>query len=294
MYIILKFAMFILSRLSIKNVQRIGSAVGTIAWHIMPQRRKVAVINARIIGAKDPIKTAKESFKHSFMSYLETSQISNIDKEFIDKYVTIENERYYKELREKGQNFAFVSAHMGSWDLVTAAISRMLDFKILIVGRESENKALNRIIEEHRTNENIVYMMNKGYINKVKEYEDKGYVTGSLLDHSTTASESIIAPFFGLNVRTLAGIPALCAKKKIPLLPAYLLRTENGFRAVIHPPIYPNSSLKPKERILDLCTRMNKDFENIIKEAPEQWYLLHKRFKKVEEPDGTISERIYR
>ncbi len=275
-------------------VQTIGKCVGNLAWVLLKDRRRVAIINAGIIGVADPVKTAKESFRQTFMSYLETAYIHKVDQKFIDRYVTCEGKEHYDKLIADGQKYIFVSAHIGSWDLNAAVTSTAYKFKALIVGRENNSQAINKIIENKRTSGNIVYVHQQGYLEMLAKYEKEGYVSGSLLDHSTTQSDSLIAPFFNLRVPTLAGVAAVCARKKIPMLPCYLIRKEHGFHIVTHAPIYPNPDLKPKERILDILVRMNQEYETIIKKYPEQWYLLHRRFKKVEEPDGTISHRIYR
>jgi KDO2-lipid IV(A) lauroyltransferase len=55
----------------------------------------------------------------------------------------------------------------------------------------------------------------------------------------------------------------------------------------------PDHSLRPKERIYDIALRINKAFEEVIRENPEQWYLLHKRFKKTEDENGKVSRSFY-
>jgi KDO2-lipid IV(A) lauroyltransferase len=264
----------------------VAAVCGVLAWHILRKRRNVAVKNAEIIGVADPELCAKNSFRHTFKSYLETAYIRRIDQNFLDKYVTCEGKEHYDALRQNNIPFVFINAHMGSWDLSVPVITARYGFKGLAVGREMNSRALNRILEEERSGEQVVYVTEKGYIEKVAEYEKQGYVTGSLLDHAITMSNSVTAPFFGLKVRTAAGIAAICARKKMPMLPSYLIRTKKGFHIVTHSPIYPDTTLKPKERIEDLAARMNSEFEKIIREYPDQWYLLHRRFKKVIGDDG--------
>jgi KDO2-lipid IV(A) lauroyltransferase len=298
MYWLFRGLIFIFSKLPLKFLQSFAGGVGAIAWYILPERRRIAKINAHIItqGIEniDSDKIAKKSFRHTFMSYFETAYIHNVDAAFLDKYVKCEGKEHYDKLVANDEKFLFINAHIGAWDLSSIVVSKLYGFKGLIVGRESKNKTLNRLLDDLRNTQELDYVTEQGYLERVAEYEKQGYVTGSLLDHGTTRGNSIIAPFFGYRVPTIAGIAAVSARKKIPMLPTYLIRTETGFLIVTHPPIYPNSELKPKDRILDLVTRMNAEFEVIIRKYPEQWYLLHKRFKRVEGTDGEISNSIYR
>ena len=51
---------------------------------------------------------------------------------------------------------------------------------------------------------------------------------------------------------------------------------------------------KAKERIIKIAEDINKVYEEVFKEYPEQWYLIHRRFKRVELEDGTMSYHIYK
>jgi KDO2-lipid IV(A) lauroyltransferase len=282
--------------MSLGALQRFAGGVGTLAWYLLKERRQVAKVNAKIVTlSADSDKIAKESFRQTFMAYFETAYVQNVDQDFIDKYVTVEGFENYKKIQDEGKMFSLISAHIGSWDLSSPITQHVCGFKLLVVGRESNNKALNRLLDDIRNMGDIEYATQKGFLEKAAQYDRVGCAIGSILDHGTTKGDSVVAPFFGYRVPTLAGIAALSARKKIPMLPTYLIRTKTGFKLIMHPPIYPNQELKAKDRITDLVTRMNIDFESIIKEYPEQWYLLHKRFKRLEEADGTItSNRLYR
>ncbi|MDR2870768.1 MAG: hypothetical protein LBV04_09985 [Deferribacteraceae bacterium] len=296
MYWLLKGLTAFLHKLSLPNVQKFGAFIGLLAWYTMPGRRKVAKINAEVVGAADPAKTAKESFKHSFTSFLETVFIGIVDQQFIDKYVTIEDKHYYDDLVAQGQSFAFVSGHIGSWDLVSPVATLAWDMKLITVGRMTNSKGMNRFIDDLRNaTDRIVYIQQFGYLEKLNDYVSRGYIPGSLLDHIGTPRDSFFAPFFGMEVETLAGMAVFCARRKIPMLPCYLLRTANGFVLRPSKPIWPDRDLKPKERIHDLLVKMNQEFEKIIKEHPEQWFLMHRRFKRIKkDADGKTSSSLYR
>lgn len=294
MYWLAKFFLFVVGSCPVHLLWKIGGAIGTVAWYVLPSRRRVAIINAEIIGVKDPVKTAKESFKHTFISYIEVAYMNKITDKFIKKYVVSEGKENYDKLVQNDKKFVFVSGHMGAWDLNAQIATTMYNFKALIVGRKPKSKLINRLLLEGRNSDSVKYMTEEGYVGEAQKIEHDGYYTGALLDHSTTMSNSVIAPFFGLRVPTLSSAAVICVRKKIPFLPNYVVRSNKGYHIICRPPVYPNESLKVRDRVLDLVTRMNQEYEWIIRQHPEQWYLLHKRFKKVEEADGTISMRIYR
>jgi KDO2-lipid IV(A) lauroyltransferase len=284
--------MLLLSKRPIANVQKLGRFLGRLFWRLSRSRRNVAIINAQIIGAADPIKTAKLSFEHTFCTYLESSYTHKVDREFIERYVAYEGKQHYDNLIEKGERFAILTAHLGSWELAAQVIPTLYGFKALVAGRAAKIHSVEKAIRWMRNVGSVVYISDR-YIEKLSEYERRGYYSASLLDHGGTASDSVLAPFFGYKVYTLAGLCAMCVRRKIPMLPCYLLRTENGFKAITHPPIYPEKvEGDRKSRITMMAAQVNREYEKIIQQFPEQWYLLHRRFKRIEE-NGKISKRIY-
>ena len=293
MYWLLKGILFFLGLLPYKIVSAIGFCLGSLAWYLLPSRRKVAIINAGIVGAQNPVKTAKLSFKHSFASYLELALLHKIDKDFVRNSVRTEGTDHVENLIGRGESFYLVGAHLGAWDLSTFVVSTLFDCKILVVGRSGSSKAIDRLLEDMRNTGKVTYLPDKGFINKVGEYLAQGCIPGSLLDHSTSASDSVNVPFFGLKVPTLAAVSAYCVRKKIPMLPVYLLREKEKLTFIAHPPLYPDETLKGRERITDLTARMNLEFERVIRQYPEQWYLLHKRFKKVKNEQGETVKNMY-
>jgi KDO2-lipid IV(A) lauroyltransferase len=275
-------------------VQAIGRFTGRLAWHVLRNRRKVAIINAEIVGVPDPIGTAKASFEHTLCSYLESSYTRKIDKAFLEKYVACEGKEHYDALVGKGERFAILTAHIGSWELAAQVVPALYGFKALVAGRAAKNPGVERVIEYMRNVNNVVYISKERYIEKLSEYEKMGYYSASLLDHGGTPGDSVLAPFFGYRVFTLAGLCAMCVRRRIPMLPCYLVRTRKGFNVITHPPVYPPDAGDRKSRIAMMAAKVNKEYEAIIREYPEQWYLVHRRFKRVEAEDGTIDKSIYR
>ncbi|MDR2401258.1 MAG: hypothetical protein LBD73_06370 [Deferribacteraceae bacterium] len=294
LYYILKGLLIFFSKRPLEKVQRTGRILGCFLWHILKNRRKVAIVNARIIGAEDPARTAKLSFEHTFSSYLEASYTHNINAEFIRKYVTCEGREYYDKLVKTGEHFAILTAHMGSWELAAQVVPTLYGFKALVAGRAAKNRSVERAIEYMRNVGNVVYIGGDGYIEKLSEYEKKGYYSASLLDHGGTPGDSVLAPFFGYKVFTLAGLCAMCVRRKMPMLPCYLVRTASGFKVITRPPVYPAQGGDRKNKIANMAALVNREYEKIIREYPEQWYLIHRRFKRVAGDDGKILTDMYK
>jgi len=230
----------------------------------------------------------KSSFRHSFATYAESLYSHRIDEKFLE---SIELENPHNVVVDRA--VFIVSGHIGCWELAPNAIVHKMNTKGAIIGRRLKNDKLDAFITQQRTGENIAYLHHRNIADRIPHILEDGYSIGALLDHSATLRDSMFVPFFGLSTTFIKGLPMIAVRKDVPFLPAFLIRTEKSFKLVVYPMIYPDKSLKPKERIYDMALRTNQVYEDIIRKYPDQWYLIHKRFKKTLDKDGNVTECSY-
>lgn len=295
-YWLVKPLVWILCKLPLKWLHGIGRFLGAAVWAISKERRRIATINAKIIGAENPEKVARKSFDYTFMAYMENFYAHNITDEFFNKNVTVTGIENYHEVMRLNNNYTILAGgHFGTWGLFPCLFTKIGNCKLVTIGRASKNKAIDKIMAELRTFDNIAYLTHRGALEKLPHYMNEGYLLGVYLDHTATPKDCINVPFFGYKTPTIAGIYAMAARKNLPILPMFpRFKEEGGYEIIILPAIYPDKTLKAKARIEKLATDMNGIYEQIFSKYPEQWYLIHRRFKRVEEADGTLSDRVYR
>lgn len=294
-YWLLKPLLFLLTHSPRGLLQGIGKILAFIVWHVSKERRHVAIKNAEILGAKDPVKTARKSFDYTFMAYLEMFYAPNIDKKFVEKYVTLEGYELYENLRKEREDIVFIGGHFGIWSMIATVVHQKTGLKFITVGRSTKNKAFDKILDELRTFEGVKYVTHRGAMEKVSAYFAEGYHPGVYIDHIAQPKDCINADFCGYKVPVIAGIPALCARKNYPILFFFGLYEGNKkIKIIMDGPVFPDKSLNPKDRILKLAEDINKIYEKIYRKYPEQWYLIHRRFKRIEMPDGSIYHDIYK
>lgn len=291
MHLLIKFFYFILGGRSLSFLRHIGSFLGTVFWYILPERRRTAIINAEIIGADDPVKCARESFRHTFMSYLEAFCIGKVDKKFIEKYIKITS-RCEKPDLTTGE--IIISAHFGSWELAVPVLAAFSPLKIGLLARKMKNEKLDEFVKSQRGFcDKLVYLHHRDCAESINRLLAENAHIAALLDHASTEKDSVFVPFFGINTTFNKGLPLIAVRRNIPIRPAFMKRTKEGAELIFLEQILPDNSLKPKERIYDIALKINKAFEEVIRQNPEQWYLLHKRFKKTEDENGKVSRSFY-
>lgn len=294
LYYILKPLVIILNHTPRKVLHGIAKFMAFSLWHLSKDRRHVAVTNAKILGAKDPYKTARKSFDYTFMAYLDIFYAHRIGDDYIKNHVTIEGRQIYDKVKNEDNKFVFVGGHFGTWSLLATIVPQALDTQVITIGRSTKNAALDKILDELRTFERVKYVTHRGAMEKLSSYINEGCIPGVYIDHTATEKDCINADFCGYKVPVIAGIPALCARKNYPIV--FFFGLYDGFdtKVILKGPVYPDKNLKPKERIIKIAEDINKVYEEVFKQYPEQWYLIHRRFKRVELEDGTMSDHVYK
>ena len=106
-----------------------------------------------------------------------------------------------------------------------------------------------------------------------------------LPDVSGRRRDSIFVPFFGIPTATVTAIPRLARATGAVLVPCItrMLPGEQGYRVEIGAPWtdYPTADLDAD------VARINACIEAAVRTMPEQYFWVHRRFKK--QPDGARS-----
>ena len=294
LYYILKPLVILLNHTPRKVLHGMAKFMAFCLWYLSKDRRHVAVTNAKILGAKDPYKTARKSFDYTFMAYLDIFYAHRIGDDYIKNHVTIEGRQIYDKVKNEDNKFVFVGGHFGTWSLLATIVPQALDTQVITIGRSTKNAALDKILDELRTFDRVKYVTHRGAMEKLSSYINEGCIPGVYIDHTATAKDCINVDFCGYKVPVIAGIPALCARKNYPIVFFFGLYDGLNTKVILKGPVYPDKTLKPKERIIKIAEDINKVYEEVFKQYPEQWYLIHRRFKRVELEDGTMSDHVYK
>jgi KDO2-lipid IV(A) lauroyltransferase len=180
-----------------------------------------------------------------FRLYEPESRVEVVGAEHVDR------------LREDGKTGIFFSAHIGNWELASlGATQRGLPLTRIY-------RAPNNPLKGAEGARRALAVMRAG-----------GHL-GMLVDQKM--NDGIAAPFFGRPAMTAPALAQLALKFDCPVVPAKVERLEGcHFRLTIYPPLAVEKS--GERDVLALMTRVNSIIEGWIRERPEQWLWLHRRW----------------
>lgn len=186
-----------------------------------------------------------------------------------------------KLLREKGG--VLVSGHIGNWELLLGMRVLFEDFPpTVFLAEQIPHGAINDVLKKLRSHGSVQTAFRKGGARAVISVVAQGGTGAILIDRNVRRQlGGVYAPFMGLDARTSPLAAYIALRHDVPVFPVFCLPAENNrYRLWIGPNLV--EDLPPGEmdaRKLELLTRINAVFEDVIRAKPELWNWTLKRWK---------------
>ena len=275
--------------LPMKWALKAGEQIGLFVFSAWKSRRKIAVENLSKIISAGQIKTSdpaeqiiRANFRNFGRSLAEVIKIYyGFGKPLIDA-VVMEGVEHFHTAKEKGKGVIFITGHCGNWELM--ALTTGLRFSdVSIVARPIDNPYLNKFIERVRKKYGNSIIYKKGALKPIMQTLKKNGIVGILMDQSVLSNEGYVIDFLGRGAWTTK-MPALLARKtNAPVLPAFIHRTHNGHRMIIHPEVELSRNEDAEKAVREDTIKFSGFIEGYIKEHPTEWLWIHRRWKRVKE-----------
>ncbi len=186
-------------------------------------------------------------------------------------------ENYLAMLYHDGPVVVF-SAHLGNFEIMPLWSAR-IGMPVAVVVRVPNNPIVARLIGFIRRGHGELLPKGLDGAIRTKKIMESGGRIGMLVDQKQ--NRGIEVPFFGLPAMTPTAAAKLAIRYDCPIYGAWVERTRGAhFRVHITPALEKPSDGTEPERIRELTARVNEEMEKWIRQAPEQWLWLHRRWPK--------------
>lgn len=198
------------------------------------------------------------------------------------KNLIIERQEILTEAKKYGKPLIFISAHIGNWE-VLPFVAQQFGLAYAGVYRPANNRFVDRLFQRSRGSEKTVFIpKGKQGTRQMLTQLRQGKNVGMLIDQRLSHQGSRL-PFLG-HETTVTTTPAeLCLRFNALLIPACAIRQENGsIKVIIEPPLYPTDVPKGLDHtaaVQWLTVALNAFVEDWIRQYPEQWLWLHRRWR---------------
>ncbi|WP_124949656.1 LpxL/LpxP family acyltransferase [Sulfuriferula thiophila] len=273
------FILWLIHWLPLALQARIGNALGMLLYHLAAKRRKIGAINLSLCFPEWPQAQRDNVLQRHFQAMtraaIEHGELWWSDRKRINKIVRIEGLAHFQA--EYGQPLILLAPHFIGLDMGGVRISTEYAPLVSMYSR-LKNPLFDQLMLHARTRfgQSKLISRHDGVRPLIREMK-LGAPLYYLPDQDFGAKDALFVPFFGVPTATVNALPRIAKLAHAKVMPAVTRQLPDGQGYVIQ--FYPPWDNFPSDDMTADVTRMNAFIEERVREMPEQYFWLHKRFK---------------
>lgn len=287
---LLVMVLYGLSQLPMPAKQRLGARLGKLAKAGAPARSKVALQNIQAcfpeLNAQQQQQLVEDTYVASARGFLETIHAWWGDvTPYVDN-LTVTGRAHLREAQSRGQGILLIGGHYSIYDFALPLIAHQVDTPGYMY-RPNDNPVIDRMIEKGRRRHCGIQGFSKREIRDMIAYLQRGGEVWYACDQDFGRRRcELFVPFFGMPAGCITTPSWIARESGASVLCVSHLRHPDGQYEIAFSPIQEGFGQDARQD----AEAWNGFLEASIRQHPDQYLWLHKRFKT--RPKGTSS--IYR
>jgi KDO2-lipid IV(A) lauroyltransferase len=272
------FLVWLLHFLPLSLLAHLGQGLGMLLYVLGRERRRVARTNLRLcfpeLAESAREKLLRRHFRAFGRSFLERGYLWWSSEPRIKRLVRIEGVEHWLAVRDRP--VIWFAPHFIGLDMGGSRLS--IEASAASMYSAQKNPVFDRLLLRGRTRFNTQRLLSRqdgvrGVIRVLRE----GIPFYYLPDMDFGPRDSIFVPFFGVPAATITGLARMAKLGRAAVVPVVTRQLPGGEGYALR--FYPAWGDFPSEDVESDTRRMNQFIEARVREMPEQYFWLHKRFK---------------
>lgn len=256
--------------------------LGWLAASMIGFRRKVALENLRHsfpeLNKAQLISIYKRCWQHFARVGAELARLPRVDKSFINKNIDLSSQVVLREAIDEGKGVIVVSGHFGNWEWMGGMMAK-IGYPITYVVTDQSNPLVDEWIDRMRISVGIEIIRRKDAIRGVLTTLKKGRVVAILCDQDA-GKTGAFTEFFGRPASTPRGPALFHLRTQAPMVFSCCPREASGkYRLITERMSFPDLNGDREHDEHAIMQQITTRLEKAVREYPEQWLWLHRRWK---------------
>jgi Kdo2-lipid IVA lauroyltransferase/acyltransferase len=220
---------------------------------------------------------------------VEFTHFPELNKANISQHVVHDGLENYLEGLRRGRGVIFMTAHFGAWEMSSFAHA-LYGYPLKFIVRPIDNPRVEQLISNYRTLSGNIPIQRRQAAREILKALRRNEAVGILFDQNTTRGEGVFADFFGIPAATTPAIALFALRSGAAVIPGFLIWDENlkKHRLRLDPPVELIDTGDLSHDVLENTTRFNKILETYVRQYPDQWLWIHRRWKTRPEGEPSI------
>ena len=213
------------------------------------------------------------------MSQFRKTTPANIER-IVDFALDEETQALYRRVKEEKRGVLITTGHLGNWELLVFAFAALHE-PISYLARPLDNPLIENLTVRIRTRFGNTPINKSNSAMAAVKLLRKGGILGVLADVNAHPKEGVFVPFFGVDACTSAGPAMLALRTDAWIVPFFCVydHQEKRYKIVRGDILEPVKTGDRERDILETTRLYTAEIERIIRQYPDQWLWIHKRWK---------------
>lgn len=273
-------ALRLISMLPLPLIALIGYGLGELSYLFFVSRREVAQRNIKAcfpeLDTRERHRLARRHFHALGQAMLSTATAWFASANRLRRMVKIRNVEVLQQAYQSNKNIILLIPHFISVEIGGVYLS--IDYKMVDIYQRLRSELFDVIAYRQRGRFKCEMVeMREGLRGAIREVR-KGALLHYVPDQDTGLANGAFVRFFGIQAATMTTLGRLADISSALVIPCYTrqLSWGRGYEVNFQPPMENFPTGKGPEAD---ARRMNEVIEAAIREVPEQYFWVHKRFK---------------
>lgn len=265
---------------------RFGPWLGRLGFQLDRRHRRVAIANLQVafpeLDHRQLRRLARGSFESFGSAIVESIAMSMVDRDQLLHRCEVEGWHHLEAAEASDRGVMLITAHLGNWEALAQCLA-VRGKPLSFVARPLDNPLIEHDLRQARErfgNQTIPKRSAARYMMRVLRQHGR---VGILIDQRVHPNEGEAYPFFGRPAYTTPLPARLSLRTGAAALPFFGIPVDSWrrCRVVFYPPIWPHvGDRDPRSAIDFLTSRYLQIIEGAIRQQPELWLWMHRRWRK--------------
>jgi Kdo2-lipid IVA lauroyltransferase/acyltransferase len=252
----------------------LSNVIAKLVDRLVPRLRRIALRNLTMAGFSNPEQIADGIFLSIGRLLATFARLPRLTPQNISSLIRYDGLENFQTALARGRGVLVATAHLGNWEL-SAFSHAWMTTPMHIVVRPLDNPRLDIFVERYRALSGNHIIEKKDAARGILKALKAGDAVGILIDQNTTLDQGVFIDFFGKKACAGTAFAKLAQHSGAAVVPGFALWSHEDQRYILR--FYPEISMSGD--ISEDTQRIHAQLESVIRQYPDQWLWIHRRWK---------------
>jgi KDO2-lipid IV(A) lauroyltransferase len=220
-------------------------------------------------------------YNHFGMLIFELLQLPRMPSTQLKNIIILHHDSHLDTALKRSRGVIILSAHLGNWEYCGLGLAGK-GYKINAVGKSMKSTIGNILLRLIRDDHGVHTIPKNDSTREIFKCLKNNEIIAFLLDQNMTFKEGVFVDFFGRLASTSPGLAVIAARTGAAIIPAFSFRdNDNLHHHLVFQPEFEleNPLPTPQSNSVHNTARLTKIIETAIRDHPDQWLWMHKRWR---------------